>query len=308
MKKLYLTLGALSLLSCLEVHAQQNPQYTQYMYNMSVVNPAYAGSKDAVSMGALYRKQWAGFDGAPETGTFFINSRVGKKVGVGLSFINDRIGPVTENNIYGDFSYTLELGGVHKLALGVKAGATFHSANLFSDIGNGYTIDPDDPAFGQDSKSTLFNAGIGAYYYTDKYFVGLGVPNLIKEYYLNYDGKDFGQREIHMYLNGGYVFDLDQDWKLKPSTMIKYALNSPVSFDVNMNVMYLNKIEAGVSYRLEDAVGGMINYRVTPQLRVGYAYDYITSDINKVAKGSHEFMVLYDIFLSKKVSSSSRYF
>lgn len=308
MKKRYFIFIVMGLWSNMHSVAQQNPQYTQYMYNMSVVNPAYAGSKDAVSMGALYRKQWAGFAGAPETGTFFMHSRVGKKVGVGLSFITDRLGPVTENNLYGDFSYTLDLGGAHKLALGVKAGATFHNANLFSEIGNGYTLDANDPAFGADSKSTLFNAGIGAYYYTDTYFVGLGVPNLIKEYYLNYDGKNFGQREIHLYLNGGYVFKLDQDWKLKPSTMIKYTMNAPVSFDLNFNVMYLNKIEAGINYRLEDAVGGMINYRVNPQLRVGYAYDYITSDLNKVAKGSHEFIVLYDIFLSKKVSSSSRYF
>lgn len=155
MKKIHILITSLFLLGAVDSSAQQNPQYTQYMYNMSVVNPAYAGSKDAVSMGALYRKQWVGLDGAPETGTFFINSRVGKKVGLGLSFITDKIGPVTENNVYGDFSYTLELGGVHKLALGVKAGATFHSADLFSKIGYGHTIDADDPAFGEDSKSTF---------------------------------------------------------------------------------------------------------------------------------------------------------
>ncbi len=308
MKKIYTLVASLFLLGTINVNAQQDPQYTQYMYNMSIVNPAYAGSKDAVSMGALYRKQWAGFDGAPSTGTLFINSRVGKKVGVGLSFINDKIGPVTENNVYGDFSYTLDLGGVHKLALGLKAGLTFHSADYFSQIGNGYTIDPDDPAFGADSKKTFFNTGLGAYYYTDKYYIGLSVPNMIEEYYLSFDGKDYGQRKMHMFLTGGYVFDLDSDWKFKPSTMIKYAANSPVSFDLSANFLYANKFEVGATYRLDDAVGAMVNYRVTPQLRVGYAYDYVTSDINKVAKGSHEFMILYDIFLSKKVSSSSRYF
>lgn len=308
MKKIFFTLGILSLLSTIEAEAQQNPQYTQYMYNMSVINPAYAGSKDAVSMGALYRKQWAGFDGAPSTGTIFINSRVGKKVGVGLSFVNDKIGPVSENNVYGDFSYTLDLGGVHKLALGIKAGLTFHSADYFSQIGNGYTIDPGDPAFGEDSKKTFFNTGLGAYYYTDKYYIGLSVPNMIEEYYLSYDGKDYGKRQMHMFLTGGYVFDLTQDWKFKPSTMIKYAMNSPMSFDLSANFLYDNKFEIGATYRSEDAVGAMVNYRVTPQLRVGYAYDYVTSDINKAAKGSHEFMILYDIFLSKKVSSSSRYF
>lgn len=309
MKRIYTAFLTLLLLGIgNELSAQQNPQYTQYMYNMSVVNPAYAGSKESLSMGALYRKQWAGFDGAPSTGTLFGHTRLGKNVGVGLSFINDKIGPVTENNVYGDFSYTLNLGGVHKLALGLKAGATFHDAKLFSEVGDGHTIDPDDPAFGKDSNSTLFNFGLGAYYYTDKYYVGLGVPNILKGYYLDYDGKRFGQEEIHLFLNGGYVFDLDQDWKLKPSALIKYAFNAPVSFDLSVNAMYANKIEGGLTYRYEDAIGAMINYRITPNLRVGYAYDYVTSDINKAAKGSHEFMLLYDISFSKRVSSSSRYF
>lgn len=308
MKKRYLLLAAMTLFSFVEVSAQQNPQYTQYMYNMSVVNPAYAGMSEALSMGALYRKQWAGFEGAPATGTLFGHKRVGKNVGLGVSFINDKIGPVTENNVYGDFSYTLNLGGENKLALGLKAGATFHSAKLFSEVGNTSRMEPNDPAFGEDSNNTLFNFGLGALYYTDKFYVGVGVPNMLKGYYLNYDGKNYGQRELHGFLTAGYVVELDRDWKLKPSTMIKYAANSPISFDISANVMYANKIEAGVSYRNEDAIAGMLNYRVTPNLRVGYAYDYITSDINKAAKGSHEFMILYDIFFAKKVSSSSRYF
>lgn len=295
-------------LSFLETRAQQNPQYTQYMYNMSVINPAYAGSRESLSMGLLYRKQWAGFEGAPATGTFFGHTRVGKNVGLGLSFINDKIGPITENNVYGDFSYTLDLGREHKLALGLKAGATFHNAKLLSEVGVYDQMDPNDPAFGEDSNSTLFNFGLGAYYYTDRYYVGLGMPNMLKGYYLSYDGRKFGQEEMHMFLNGGYVFDLDRDWKLKPSAMVKYGFNAPVSFDISLNAMYANKLEGGITYRKDDAIAGMLNYRITKNLRIGYAYDYITSDIRKEAKGSHEFILLYDLFFSQRVSSSSRYF
>lgn len=308
MKKRYLLLTAISFFSFSNVSAQQNPQYTQYMYNMSVVNPAYAGMSEALSMGALYRMQWAGFDGAPTTGTLFGHKRVGKNVGLGLSFINDKIGPTTENNIYGDFSYTLNLGREHKLALGLKAGVTLHSADLFSQVGTAPQVDPGDPAFGEDSKSTLFNMGLGALFYTDKYYIGVSAPNMLKGYYLDFDGKNYGQRELHGFITAGYVVDLDRDWKLKPSTMIKYAFNAPMSVDINLNVNYMNKLEGGISYRYDDAISGMINYRITPNLRIGYAYDYITSDIKVAASGSHEFILLYDLFFAKKVSSSSRYF
>ncbi|MBW3518809.1 type IX secretion system membrane protein PorP/SprF [Flavobacterium sp. NKUCC04_CG] len=307
MKKLYL--AALTAFFFLpEVHAQQAPHYTQYMYNMSVVNPAYAGSQEGLAMGLLYRKQWVGLDGAPQTGTLFGHTRVGKKVGLGLSVISDKIGPVKENNIYGDFSYTLDLGGEQKLALGLKAGVTLHDIGLFSDIGNGFITDAGDPAFAEDSKSTLFNVGAGAFYYTKDYYVGLGVPNMLKGNYLDYDGKKFGTRVMHMFLTGGYVFDLNKEFKLKPFFMVKYAPDSPVSADLSVNVMYVNKFEIGASYRIDDAISGMVNYRITPNIRVGYAYDHVMSDLNVKAKASHEFILLYDIYFSKKVSSSPRYF
>lgn len=307
MKKRYLLVLA-GLFFFGEVQAQQNPHYSQYMYNQSVLNPAYAGSTESLSLGALHRRQWVGLDGAPVTTTLFGHKRVGKNVGLGLSAISDKVGPVTENNIYGDFSYTLDLGGVHKLALGLKAGVTLHDVGLFSEIGNGFVPDANDPAFAEDSKSTLFNVGVGAYYYTDTYYVGLGVPNLLKGNYLNYDGQDFGTQEIHMFLTGGYVFEVNNMLKLKPSVMVKYAMNAPISFDVSFNALFMDKFEVGATYRLEDALGGMINYRVLPNLRIGYAYDHVMSDLKVKGKASHEFILLYDIFFSRKVSSSPRYF
>lgn len=310
MKKLYL-LACAAFVFVIDMQAQQNPQYSQYMYNQSVINPAYAGSTEALSLGVLHRQQWVGLDGAPVTTTLFGHKRVGKNVGLGLSAISDKIGPVKENNIYGDFSYTLDLGNNNHLALGLKAGVTMHDIGLFSQIGNegvGYLPDGNDPAFAEDSKSTLFNVGLGAYYYTENYYVGLGVPNLLKGTYLDYDGKQYGSQEIHMFLTGGYVFELNNMVKLKPSTMIKYAMDAPVSFDVSLNAMFMDKLEVGATYRLDDAIGGMINYRLLPNLRVGYAYDHVMSDLNIKGKASHEFILLYDIFFSSRVSSSPRYF
>jgi type IX secretion system PorP/SprF family membrane protein len=140
MKKIYFTL-AFAFMIMIDAQAQQDPHYTQYMYNMNVMNPAYAGSKENLAIGLLYRAQWVDIEGAPKTGTLSVHSPVGRNVGLGLSAITDKIGPVEENNVYADFSYTLNLGGEHRLALGIKAGATFHKVGLFSDIGNGNVPD-----------------------------------------------------------------------------------------------------------------------------------------------------------------------
>lgn len=143
MKKKYLII-VLLVLFAIDIQAQQNPHYTQYMYNMNIMNPAYAGSKESLSGGLLYRAQWVGIDGAPTTATFSIHSPIGKNVGLGISVLSDKIGPVEEKNVNGDFSYTLSLGGENRLALGLKAGANFQNIGLFSEIGNGNIVQPGD--------------------------------------------------------------------------------------------------------------------------------------------------------------------
>ena len=306
MKKIYL-IALLSLTAFVELHAQQDPQYTQYMYNMSIINPAYAGSKDALSLGALYRKQWVNIEGAPNTITFFGHSPVGKNVGLGLSAISDEIGPVKEQNVYGDFSYTLNLGGEHRLALGLKAGATFHKVGLFSEVYHNVP-DANDPAFAQNSNNTFFNVGSGLFYYTDKYYLAASIPNLLKAKHLDFNGKRFGSEENHFFITGGYVFDINPNFKLKPFAMAKSSFHAPVSMDASLNALFFDKLEVGATYRLEDAMGAMINFAITPNLRVGYAYDHLLSDLKVTTTSSHEFILLYDLNFSKKVSTSSRYF
>lgn len=292
--------------------AQQDPHYTQYMYNMNIMNPAYAGSKESLSVGLLYRAQWVEIEGAPKTGTLAIHSPVGKNVGLGLSAITDKIGPVEENNVYADFSYTLNLGGEHRLAFGIKGGATFHKVGLFSDIGNGFVPDPDDPAFSENSSNTYLNIGSGLFYYNQKFYAAFSVPNMLKTKHLdvtqNGQEYEFGSEVQHYFLTAGYVFDLSENTKFKPSFMMKSAFNAPTSLDVSANVLFFNKFELGATYRLDDSFGGMINFAVTPSIRVGYAYDHIVSDLNVTTPASHEFMLLFDLNFSKKISISPRFF
>lgn len=311
MKKQFITLVILALFA-LDAQAQQDPHYTQYMYNMNVMNPAYAGSKETLSIGLLYRQQWVNVDGAPKTATFSIHSPVGKKVGLGLSVISDKIGPVEENNIYGDFSYTLNLGGEHRLAMGIKTGLTFQKVGLFSDIGNGYVPQPGDVAFQQNSSNSYFNIGTGLFYYTQKYYIAASVPNMLEATYLdvheNGQQYQFGSEKQHFFLTGGYVFNLSDKTKFKPSFMVKSAFNAPVSLDLSANVLFIDKFEVGATYRLDDSFGAMVNYAISPSVRIGYAYDHITSALNVTTPSSHEFMLLFDLNMSKKVSISPRFF
>ena len=294
------------LLLAFQMYGQQDPQYTQYMYNMNIINPAYAGSRENLSFGLLYRDQWTEIDGAPETGTFFGHSPVGNNLGLGLSVIADRIGPVKETNVYADISYTLKLGGGHNLAFGIKAGATFHDINLSST--NVDVIDPSDPFFGLGINETTPNIGAGFFYYTDKYYLSMSVPNLLESVHLDNSGLKVGSETQHYFFTGGYVFDLSPNTELKPSFMVKSSFDAPTSFDMNVNARFYKKFEIGASYRLDDSFSGLINFALTPALRIGYAYDAVTSDIKAYAPASHEVMLLFDLNFPKRVSRSPRYF
>jgi type IX secretion system PorP/SprF family membrane protein len=311
MKKLYIT-SLFLIVAAFSSHAQQDPHYTQYMYNMNVMNPAYAGSKESLSLGLLYRQQWVNVDGAPKTATFSGHSPVGKNVGLGLSVISDKIGPVEENNIYADFSYTLNLGGEHRLAMGIKSGLTLHKVGLYSDIGNGFVPDGNDVAFSENVNNTYFNIGSGLFYYTQKYYLAFSVPNMLKSKHLdvkvNDNGYEFGSETQHYFLTGGYVFNISDNMKFKPSFMLKSAFKVSPSLDLSANALFFDKFEIGATYRLDDSFGGMVNYAISPSIRVGYAYDHIVSDLKVTTPASHEFLLLFDLNFSKKTSISPRYF
>ena len=305
MNKIVLT-SLLVLISYMDLKAQQDPQYTQYMYNMNVINPAYAGSKESISFGLLYRKQWVNIDGAPATFTFSGDTPVGNNVGVGLSIIADKVGPVTEQNVYGDFSYSLKLGETQRLSFGLKAGITFNKVGLY-DIQSSLP-DPSEGVFGTDINDSSLNLGAGLFYHTKKYYASFSIPNMIKSAHLDFNGKQYGSDVSHYFLTAGYVFDVNDDLKFKPSFMLKSAFNVNPSLDLSTNFLYKEKIEIGATYRLEESFGAIINFAVTPELRIGYAYDHVVSDLKVTSTSSHEIILLYDLFFQKKVSRSPRFF
>ena len=305
MKKLILLF--FTVLIAQQISAQQDPQYTQYMYNMNVINPAYAGISEGLSVGALYRSQWVGLDGGPETFTFNIHSPVGKQLALGLSVISDKIGPVEETNAYVDVSYTIPLGMETRLAFGVKGGFTFHDIAIAeSQI---TLVDLSDPFFANAINETTPNIGAGVYFYKpNKYYISISVPNILNGVHLDANGTKIGSESEHLFTAAGYVFDLSENFKLKPHALLKYAFDAPVSYDLNANLFMYDLVEFGVGYRLDDSFSTMINFQVTKDLRIGYAYDAINSGLDIVTNSSHEVFINYDFNFSSKVSRSPRYF
>ncbi|MCF6297151.1 MAG: type IX secretion system membrane protein PorP/SprF [Flavobacteriaceae bacterium] len=308
MKKttIFLALGLLLFIT--DTFAQQDPQYTQYMYNMNVLNPAYTGSRGTLSLGFLGRTQWTNVDGAPKTGTFFVHAPIGRKVGVGLSVIADEIGPVKEQNIYADISYTLTTSTEGRLAFGLKGGVTLQSIDLLSII---LPQDPNDALFADNTNETYPNFGAGVYYYTDNFYVGFSVPNILKSTNFKRSGGIITEasEEMHYFLTGGYVFDISDTFKLKPSLLLKGVTGAPVSMDINANVLMYDRLEVGLSYRFDDSISALINFAVTPDFRIGFAYDHTVSEFSNVNPGgSYEAILLYDIDFSKKNLKSPRFF
>nr|WP_198999860.1 type IX secretion system membrane protein PorP/SprF [Flavobacterium sp. ASV13] len=311
MKKIILFISFLFYIT--SVSAQQDPEYTHYMYNMSVVNPAYAtGVPAMLNLGGLYRTQWVGAVGAPKTFSFFGHTAVTDKVEVGLSLISDDIGDGAkkENNFYADFAYVLNLGGKNKLSLGLKAGFTSLQTNF-----NGFVFQSGntstDLAFAENINVTKPNIGVGAYYFRDNFYVGLSAPNLLSSKHIEEKSgiNAYGSEAIHTFLTAGYVFQINDMVKLKPAFMSKFVAGAPISVDVTANVLYNNKFELGAAYRINDAVSALVNINVTSTLRVGYAYDHTLSNMGQFNSGTHEIMLLFNLdLLGKGYDKSPRFF
>lgn len=290
--------------------AQQDSQYTQYMYNMSVINPGYAtDNTDLINLGLLYRAQWVGSVGGPSTGSFFAHGTLGRRMEGGISVVHDQIGDVVkETNLYADFAYIIPVNEHTKLSFGIKAGATFYSTNF-----NGFVYsDPlPDAAFENNLSKTFPNIGVGAFYFGQKFYLGLSAPNLLKSKHLDNNSGivTTGTEEIHYFLTGGYVFNLNDHLKLKPAFMTKAVSGAPLSIDLTTNVLINNMFELGIGYRWDDSISGLVNFRIIENLRIGYAYDYTLSNLGRFNSGSHEIIILFDINkLGKGYDKSPRFF
>jgi type IX secretion system PorP/SprF family membrane protein len=291
--------------------AQQLPQFTQYMFNTISINPAYAGSRGTFSAVGLHRSQWVGLEGGPETQTLSIHSPLrNEKIGLGLSFINDKLGYENFSYLYGDFSYTIQTGQNSKLAFGVKAGFTHYSID--QELLNDPSV-VDDPFFNDVSNRWSPNVGAGLYWHSQRWYLGLSAPRLLNTDYNNGGSGtiDYVALErISYYFTGGYVFDLSATTKLKPSVLLKATNGAPLSLDISANFLFHEKFWLGGGYRFNEsaaAIGGIADFQVSKQLRIGYAYEYPISDIRAYTSGTHEVLLMFEVFKSKRIKSP-RYF
>jgi type IX secretion system PorP/SprF family membrane protein len=271
--------------------AQQDAQYTQYMYNTINVNPAYAGSRDVMSIFGLHRTQWLGLDGAPVTNAFSINSPINDtKLGIGVSLVNDRIGPTTQTDISGDVSYTIKTSENYHLSFGIKA-----SANLFSlDKSKLNIYDPNELFLMNLNNYFTPNFGVGIYYHSDNGYLGLSVPHLFNSKKYSDNDLQIYAQTMNVYLIGGYVFNLNSNLKFKPSFLAKVVEGAPLQVDLSGNFLFNEKFVLGAAYRWSAAASLMAGFHISDQMFIGYGYDLESTKLNRYNSGSHELFLRFE--------------
>lgn len=288
------------------INAQQDSQYTQYMYNTQTINPAYAGSRGySLGITGLYRNQWVGIDGAPEVLNFSASTLLkGKRVGLGLSFTEDAIGPTLESSIVTDYSYNVQLGQRVKLNFGLKAGINLLDVN--------YRLlriyHPDDPQQQYNIKnrtSPIIGAGLFLHD-VDKWYVGLSVPNLLKTRHYEDTSISRASERAHLYVVGGYVFNLSDNTKFKPAVLGKLVKGAPLSLDISANFLFHDKFTLGASYRLDAAFSALAGFQISDKLFMGYAYDKSIQGLANYNSGSHEIFLRFEIGNRNKLSKKYR--
>jgi hypothetical protein len=289
--------------------AQTEPMYSQYMYNMLGVNPAYAGNREAVSFNFFQRKQWVGLEGAPQTTSVsFDQALFDKKAGWGIQLYDDKLGVEKADGINLIAANRIRVSENGILSGGLSFGLMNYRIDLMN-VTNRYTST--DPAFYSNFNKWTPSVGLGIYYNTDKFYAGISIPNILKSRLSAFDVIKSGLQKInskHIFLTSGIVIPLNEDIKIKPSTMIKMVEGAPIEADLNTNIWFHDLISVGVSYRTGDAVIGMAEIQASENLRFGYAYDVTLSPLKYYNNGSHEFMIRYEFGNTKTKVKSTRYF
>lgn len=311
MKNLTLTV-LLLMVSIGGLMAQQDAQYTQYMYNTISVNPAYAGSRGVLSITGLHRSQWVGLDGAPTTQTLNVHSPVSRRVGLGLSIVNDEIGNGTNQDTYFDatFSYTVPTSDTGKLSFGLKAGG--HLLNIdFNQLQN-YSNEAGTLGLSNIDKKFSPNFGAGVYYHTNQFYLGLSVPNFLETQHFDTSGtsSSLAQERLNIYLITGYVFDLNPNLKFKPAGLLKAVSGAPLQIDLSANFMLQEKFTLGVAYRWDAALSALVGFQISDQLMLGLAYDKEVTELGNTAfnAGSFEAMLRYEFKSKYKNIIAPRFF
>lgn len=311
MKKILVFILFFVLFNSLSV-AQQDAQYTQYMYNTISVNPGYAGSRDVLSLTGLYRTQWVGLDGTPKTMTFSGHSPLkNDKLGIGVSIVRDQIWIQDETYIDIDFSYTINTSSNGQLAFGLKAGA--HLLNIDFLKANPKDTSDDDFDLSQNVDNRFSpNVGFGLYYHTDKFYIGYSAPTLLRtKYYKNQDVASISylsKDNINHYLIAGYVFDMSASLKFKPAVLFKAVQGAPLQADLSGNFLLNDKFTLGLAYRWDAALSGLAGFQISDGLMIGYAYDWETTELNNYNNGSHEIFLRFEFKSSKDGIISPRFF
>lgn len=287
--------------------AQQDAMFTHYMYNTQAVNPAYAGTRGALTLTGLHRSQWIGFEGAPTTQTITGHMPLwGDRLGIGLSVWNDNIGPINQTGLAIDYAYKIRVSKRGKLSLGLKTGFSLLNVGLSQ-----VRLDTEgDQAFAGDFQSQLLpNFGFGMYYYEPRWYVGLSSPKLLQNDFAS-GFTDRAAEELHVFLIAGTVFDVGKLVKMKPTTFVKVTPGAPIEADLTFMFGYMDRLWAGPMVRTGDAVGLLLNYQFTEQFTAGYSFDWsFANTTSKFNAGSMEVMLRYDFIFTKQPKiKSPRYF
>jgi type IX secretion system PorP/SprF family membrane protein len=288
------------VLTTLEGFSQQDPLYTQYYNNFSLINPAYAGNHGLFTATGNIRSQWGGVPDGPETQTLSVHGPAGDNVGLGFSVVHDKVYVLDETHLYADFSYTIEVSEKASLSFGIKGGGSFLNVDLLAlNMSN-------DLLFSENINTFNPNIGAGAFYFTDKFYASASALNILKtEHFKNSDNiVSSASDEVVFYLASGYVFDLSQTLQLKPSVLVRAVNNSPVSTNISSSILWNQKAEFGMSYRIDEAVSFLFQLRLTDRIKMGYAYDAFTNDVNKENNGSHEISLVFNI--NKKTNNKRK--
>ena len=296
------------ILSSITALGQQDPMFTQYMFNQQVINPAYAGTWENMGFLVMGRHQWAGMDGAPHTYTFSAQSPVkNEKIALGLNVISDQAGKEKRMSVFGDYSYRLRVNEKTWFRMGLKFGFSHYSHNLSL-----HQLYPgtNDPLFmGDIGHRFMPNFGIGTFLYGEKFYLGLSAPKLVHNEMSNdYNNYSTVAEWRHYFLTGGYVFDLGTYLKFKPTFMLKAVKNAPLSYDLTGNFLLGEKFWLGGMYRSGDSFGFIAQWIIDKQLRLGYAMDFTLSKLQNYQNGTHELMISYELSSLRRKWTSPRYF
>lgn len=281
-----------------QVRSQQDPVFTQYLTNLLTIQPAYAGISGVLSISALSRAQWVGWEGAPITNTFTAHVPMKSyNVGLGLSLINDKWGPIMQNGLYADYAYRINLRPREYLSLGLKVGVSSYHAR-FNDL---EINDPADPAFSENIDFRLLpNAGFGALLHSNIYFLGISMPKLLRNDIVDGTNQKIYREVLHFYAMGGYVLSLNDIMKLKPTLLYRWSEHTPSYIDLGLNILLYERLWSGVTYRLSNSYALTFQFNVNNQLRFGYSFDLTTFHENQVNSGTHEFTINYEFNSSRR--------